>query len=105
MAEVSGAGEHHHRGASFREVALFAVALAALFLAVLAATGSFAIVTRAPWADEVDTLVFASDPSLAHALRGLAKGYDAAPPVVHTWLWLVTRVLPVTAASLRLPGF
>jgi hypothetical protein len=68
------------------EGAVVAVLLAVILAAQLALSGSFYLLSRNLWLDEIVTNVLVSDENVLHSLGAIASGLDTNPPVYHLLL-------------------
>ena len=79
------------RKVSAREVLAVVLGLVALVVVQLFLTGSFSLLDRYLWLDEIHTQLLVTDPELTHAAGALAGGADFNPP----GLYLMLRGLDV----------
>jgi uncharacterized membrane protein len=86
-----------------RDVLLVAALLPLVFLLQLAATGSWAALTRKFWLDELLTRARVTDPSPGHFVESLGEGFDCNPPAYYVALrGYVQLVHGTDEVSLRL---
>lgn len=77
--------------ASARELALVALALAALTAMMLLLSDGRIMFSRPLWVDEVFTLLISGQSSPIGVLRDLSHGADGGPGLVHLSVWLMQR--------------
>lgn len=89
-------------GASGFELAAVAFGLVAIVALQLWATGSWSLLTRPFWLDEMYTHALVADPSARHALAALADGVETHPPALYVLQRAYTRLVGSTdEAALR----
>lgn len=85
-----------------RETILVIVSLSAVILAQMGVAGSFHLLGRNFWYDEILTYTLVVDPDLGHALRGLVNGVETHPPGLYVLLRGFTWLTGANEVSFRL---
>ena len=84
------------------ETAFVSLLVGSILFAQLALSGSFALLTRQFWIDEIITFVLVSDRSVVHSIGALIGGLDTNPPAYHLLSRAFTRLVGrVNEVSLR----
>ena len=77
---------------SLLELVVVFAGLVALVGLELAASGSWSLLTQAPWLDECLTHLVVNDPSFRHGLAAIRGGVENTPPAFFTVMWPVARI-------------
>lgn len=75
------------------EYAVVLALLVAIVSAQIRVSGGWSLLSRHLWMDEIYTHSLVTDPSLAHALQGLAHGFESHPPAYYLVARLFVRII------------